>query len=189
MGPFYATARLDYRMSGADPTTLTILSTSAAETHSIGQQLGQLLGPGQVIGLDGELGAGKTALTQGIARGLGIDGPVTSPTFTLINVYQTAQGLSFYHLDCYRLGEVSHNAAGEAFASGIDEILSDEEAIIVIEWAARIHELLPPDHLAITFAVPPGDPHRRQLTLQASGIQSQAVLAQLRTQVQTRSQK
>ena len=168
-------------MSDADPASLNILSTSAAETRALGHQLGRGLAAGQVIGLDGDLGAGKTALTQGIALGLGISGPVTSPTFTLINLYQTAQGIRFYHLDCYRLGELSNNAAEEALASGIDEVLSDEAAIIVIEWAARIHPLLPPDHLSINLTTPADNPHQRQITLHASGAQSRAVLARLGT--------
>ena len=125
---------------------LTILSYSEAQTESIGQAVGLAVQPGDVLALVGDLGAGKTCLTRGIARGLSIDEPVTSPTFILVAEYATQRGFPLYHADCYRLG----NAAVEAQDIGLDELMRDD-GVCVIEWADRIQPLLPPDHLLITL--------------------------------------
>ena len=99
---------------------------------------------GDVICLAGELGSGKTCLAQGIGRGLGIEGPITSPTFTLINEYRQEQArLSFYHIDLYRLGE-----AKEALALGLEEYFYGE-GVCVVEWADRAREVLPAEYLWI----------------------------------------
>ena len=97
----------------AQHLTLELITHSAAETQELGQQLGRFLQPGHVIALVGDLGAGKTCLAQGIARGLGVENPVTSPTFIIISEYRTASGAVLYHIDCYRFEE---NGVAQALA-------------------------------------------------------------------------
>ncbi len=149
---------------------LQLTTGSAAETQRLGGQLGQLLRPGHVVALVGELGAGKTCLTQGIARGLGVEEPVTSPTFIMVNEYRIADGVAFYHIDCYRLDE---NGVAEALAIGMDELLGSG-GICVVEWAERIESLLPHEHLAVTLAYV--DHTTRHLQFVASGERHIALL-------------
>lgn len=124
----------------------TVLSTSRHDTLVIGQRLGQLLQAGDVICLQGELGSGKTCLTQGIAAGLGVARPVTSPTFIIVNEYALAgKRHMLYHIDLYRVESVA-----EACATGLEEYWSGDD-VCVIEWAERARSLLPPEHLWITL--------------------------------------
>lgn len=143
--------------------TLELTTHSAVETQESGERLGRLLQPGHVVALVGELGTGKTCLTQGIARGLGVEGPVTSPTFIMVNEYRTAGGAVLYHIDCYRLQE---QGVAEALAIGVDELLGGD-GICVVEWAERIEPLLPPDRLAVTLVYV--NHTTRRLHLKASG--------------------
>ena len=112
-----------------------------AETFAIGQLVGAQLTGGEIILLDGPLGAGKTVFTKGLAAGLGIDPEeVTSPSFTLVNPH--AGRLRLFHIDLYRLDE----GAGAAHAVDLQELLGDEQAIIVIEWGERLGNYpLPPN--------------------------------------------
>jgi tRNA threonylcarbamoyladenosine biosynthesis protein TsaE len=116
------------------------MTTSAEETHRLGKQLGKTLAGGETVLLDGPLGAGKTVFVKGVAAALGIDeAEVTSPSFTLVNKYEGR--LTLYHLDLYRLPE----GAVAAHAVDLDELLTDESASIIIEWAARMGRYpLPP---------------------------------------------
>ncbi len=148
---------------------LTTFSYSEAQTESIGQALGLAVQPGDVLALVGDLGAGKTCLTRGIARGLGIDEAVTSPTFILVAEYVTQGGFPLYHADCYRLG----NAAAEAHDIGLDEIMGDD-GVCVIEWADRIQRLLPPDHLLITLTAT--DDTKRRLDFHPTGPRAAELL-------------
>lgn len=150
----------------------TQITDSAEETEALGQALGRLLQPGDVVALVGDLGAGKTCLTRGIARGLGIDEPVTSPTFILVAEYRSAAGFPFYHADCYRL----ERAMAEAQAIGLDELLLDD-GVAVVEWAERIESLLPPGHLRITLAVL--DDTRRELTFAPYGPRAAQLVARI----------
>ena len=156
-----------------------IVSHSVTETQALGRRLGELALAGTVLALSGELGAGKTALTQGVASGLGVSQRVTSPTFTLVNRYPTARGFEFVHVDCYRLGEEAVEATAEAMSMGLDEILAAEEAVVVIEWAELVRMLVPPDHLAIQLEPLPDDEAGRRIILKANGPQSSALLAGL----------
>lgn len=117
------------------------ISHSVAQTQRAGVALAQLVQPGDIIWLEGELGAGKTTFTKGIAQGLGVTGYVNSPTFTLVNEYQGR--LPVYHLDCYRL-----ESGREALDFGLEEYLYGE-GVTIIEWPERIREVLPPEYLRV----------------------------------------
>lgn len=114
-------------------TTSEWVSFSEQETFDLGVRIGERLSGGEVIQLNGPLGAGKTVFVKGLARALGVDDEeVTSPSFTLVNLHQGR--LLLYHLDLYRLAE----GAAAAHAVDLDEILSDETAVAVIEWGERL---------------------------------------------------
>ena len=107
---------------------------SPGETFEVGRALGEKLSGGEILLLGGPLGAGKTVFVKGLASGLGCDPEeVSSPSFTLVNRYDEGR-LVLYHLDLYRLAE----GAAAAHAVDLDELLSDERAVIVIEWAERM---------------------------------------------------
>jgi tRNA threonylcarbamoyladenosine biosynthesis protein TsaE len=135
------------------------ISHSAAQTQRAGSALAQLLQPGDIIWLEGELGAGKTTFTKGIAQGLGVTGYVNSPTFTLVNEYQGR--LPVYHLDCYRL-----ESGREALDFGIEEYLYGE-GVTIIEWPERIREILPPEYLRVQLRYVTDT--KRSLRLEPSG--------------------
>src|SRR3954463_8057972 len=107
-----------------------IISESVAETEALGETWGREAASGLVIGLAGELGAGKTQLVKGIARGLGIRARVHSPTFALLNVYEDGR-LPLFHLDLYRL-----DSAEQIAAAGLEQYLQTE-GVTVIEWVER----------------------------------------------------
>src|SRR5678815_66001 len=116
------------------------LSDSVDETFKLGARVGQQLQGGEVLLLSGALGAGKTIFVKGLATALGIDGEeVTSPSFTLVNPYSGR--LHLYHIDLYRLDE----GASAAHAVDLDELLTNEDAVIVIEWAERLGRYPLPD--------------------------------------------
>ena len=129
---------------------------SPEETERLGAYLGDALKGGETLLLDGPLGAGKTVFVKGVASSLGIDETeVTSPSFTLVNRY--AGQLTLYHLDLYRLPE----GAAAAHAVDLDELLSDERACIIIEWAARMGRYpLPPPVWRISITGDGEDPRR-----------------------------
>ncbi len=122
-----------------------IESKSAGQTFAIGFTMGQKAVKGDVFALSGELGAGKTCFTGGLAGGLGVgdDYVITSPTFTLVNEYPGRCRL--YHLDVYRLGQT-----GELDDLGYDEFVSGN-SVVAIEWAEKINDALPPDTIHIQF--------------------------------------
>lgn len=134
---------------------LVVETDNVAATQALGARLALLLQPGDVLALSGDLGAGKTAFTQGLAQGLGITRPVTSPTFVLVNEYPLSGGLALQHVDCYRLA----NAPLEMWDAGLSDLFAGDN-IVVIEWADRIPELLPEDHLEVAFTYL-DDNHRR----------------------------
>lgn len=123
------------------PAVARRTTTDPAATRAIGACLGAAARPGDVIALVGPLGAGKTELARGIARGLGVSGPISSPTFVLVAEHEGRVPL--FHVDCYRLA-----SAAEALAAGL---LDDRAAdgVTVIEWAERLGETLPPGRLEI----------------------------------------
>lgn len=111
-------------------------TNKAEETFELGKKLGENAGPGQVYCLNGNLGVGKTVFTQGFAKGLGIEEPVNSPTFTIIQQYEGGR-LPLYHFDVYRIGDVS-----EMEEIGYDDYFFGE-GVCLIEWSDLIRELLP----------------------------------------------
>jgi len=133
-----------------------ILSKSQAETFAVGERLGQMLAGGEVILLNGPLGAGKTVLVKGLAHALGVDDEdVTSPSFTLVNPHPGR--LLLYHIDLYRLDE----GATAAHAVDLDEILTDENAVVVIEWAERLGRYPLPESVCRISIAGDGDEPRR----------------------------
>jgi tRNA threonylcarbamoyladenosine biosynthesis protein TsaE len=149
-------------------------TNSAAATQALGERLAPLLEVGDVCALIGDLGAGKTAFTQGLARGLGVRQAVTSPTFTLINQYRARDGRLLQHVDCYRLS----NASAEMWDVGLLDLLAGDD-IVMIEWADRIPDLLPDDYLEITFTYL--DEDRRRLCFRPHGARYVALLNRLDT--------
>jgi len=161
----------------AERTKKLQLSTrSPQETGQLGEGLGGLLLSGDLVCLEGDLGAGKTCLTQGIGRGLGLEGAITSPTFIIVNEYRLPnRRYKLYHIDLYRV-----QTAAEARVTGLDDYIYGN-GICVIEWAERVRELLPQDRLWITLRYV--DPTRRALSFEARGTRSQALLDQLRAEL------
>lgn len=121
-----------------------IESNSPEETLALGHRLGKEAKPGEVYTLIGDLGVGKTVLTQGIAEGLDISEPICSPTFTIVQVYEEGR-IPFYHFDVYRIGDVEE----------MDEIGYEDyfygEGLTMIEWANLIEEILPPNRKEIVI--------------------------------------
>jgi tRNA threonylcarbamoyladenosine biosynthesis protein TsaE len=133
-----------------------VSSHSQRETFALGESLGRELQGGEIILLDGPLGAGKTMLVKGIAAALGIDQEeVTSPSFTLVNPHQGR--LLVYHIDLYRLDQ----GASAAHAVDLDEVLTDEQAVVIIEWAERLGHYPLPDSVWRISISGDGDEPRR----------------------------
>jgi tRNA threonylcarbamoyladenosine biosynthesis protein TsaE len=135
---------------------------TAAETFQLGRRVGEQLEGGEILLLDGPLGAGKTIFVKGVAAGLGLDAEeVTSPSFTLVNPYQGR--LRFYHIDLYRLDE----GVSAAHAVDLNELLRDEQAVVVIEWAERLAGYpLPADVWRIAISGDGEDPRTVSIKLQ-----------------------
>jgi tRNA threonylcarbamoyladenosine biosynthesis protein TsaE len=113
----------------------TVQSRSPEETAAAGERLAETLGPGDVVALTGELGAGKTCFTQGLARGLGVTGRAVSPTFVLVNEYRGR--VPVHHVDAYRTGSLT-----ELLDLGLDELFAGD-GITIVEWADKLLPLLP----------------------------------------------
>jgi tRNA threonylcarbamoyladenosine biosynthesis protein TsaE len=130
----------------------TFTCGSPTETRALGEQLGSRLGPGSVVACIGELGAGKTCFLQGLCRGLGVLGDVTSPTFVLVNEYRGR--LPVHHLDAYRTGSLT-----ELVDLGVEELLHGD-GVTVIEWADKLRPLLPAHAITVTFTGLGDEPRR-----------------------------
>ena len=140
---------------------MIIETRSPEETFQVGKSLGEKAYPGQVITLTGDLGVGKTVFTQGLAKGLGIEEPVNSPTFTIVQVYEGGR-LPFYHFDVYRLSDTD-----EFYAIGGDEYF--ENGICIIEWGELIKDALPKDYIHITFEKDDSNENYRKLKVETFG--------------------
>lgn len=154
-----------------NPNVVDLISTSVEQTQRFGSRLGALLQAGDVICLEGELGTGKTAFVRGLARGLGVEGPITSPTFTLLNEYRgRGQRLPLFHVDVYRLDNPL-----EVESLGLDEYLFDD-GVCAIEWADRIRTLLPEERLWISLRHYDAGDNRRGLMMIGQGSRYEALL-------------
>jgi len=151
-------------------SAIDFISHGAVQTQRLGARLGELLQPGDVLLLEGDLGAGKTVLAQGVAQGLAIGDPVTSPTFTLIHEYEGR--LPLYHVDLYRLG-----GTPDAAGIGLEDYLYGD-GVTVIEWPDRAGELLPLDHLTISLR--PIAETKRAVRLTPRGARYTALVAQFK---------
>lgn len=128
---------------------MEVLTKSPEETQKLGEEISADLKPGNILALYGELGSGKTTFIQGLARGLGVKKRVISPTFVFIRQYPIRHMLSakmLYHVDLYRI-----NTLKQTKGLGLEEIFTDKTAIVVIEWADRIKEILPKKRIDINF--------------------------------------
>ena len=149
---------------------LNIISSSASHTQKVGMRLGELAEAGDIILLVGELGVGKTCLTQGIAKGMEIDEYIVSPTFILLREYPGVVPL--YHIDFYRLGGIE-----EVASLGLDDYLYGD-GVCVIEWAEKGVEVLPGEHLLVEMKHL--EPTKRELSLLPKGSRYEEMLTQLR---------
>jgi tRNA threonylcarbamoyladenosine biosynthesis protein TsaE len=154
-----------------DAHSLEIISRSAEQTRRVGMRLGSLLQAGDLIGLVGDLGAGKTTLVQGIAAGWGSLDAVSSPTFVLVNVYRHPGGLRLFHLDAYRL-----NGTAEVIDLDLDTMLA--QGPLVVEWAERAQAALPNEGLwaRLTYV----DENQRDVIFTARGLYYENLLAKFR---------
>ena len=123
---------------------MVIETRSPEETFALGEKIGKAAVPGQIYTLTGDLGVGKTVFTQGVAAGLGITGAVSSPTFTIVQVYEEGR-LPFYHFDVYRIGAIE-----EMEEIGYDDYFFGE-GVCLIEWAELIEEILPEKRISVVI--------------------------------------
>lgn len=123
---------------------MIIETRTPEETFALGKKIGESAVPGQIFTLTGDLGVGKTVFTQGVAAGLGIEEAISSPTFTIIQVYESGR-LPFYHFDVYRIGDIE-----EMEEIGYDDYFFGE-GICLIEWANLIEDILPEKLIAVTI--------------------------------------
>ncbi|MBQ3384301.1 MAG: tRNA (adenosine(37)-N6)-threonylcarbamoyltransferase complex ATPase subunit type 1 TsaE [Erysipelotrichaceae bacterium] len=148
---------------------LFVVTKTRKETQDLAYRLGEIVKANTLITLSGDLGAGKTTFTQGLARGLGIDKKVTSPTFTIMKEYKGR--LPLYHIDAYRLENITQDL-------GFDEYI-ESDGVCVIEWANFIEYVLPEELLNIEFTI--NDDDSRTLKLKAYGERYEEVIAELCT--------
>ena len=137
---------------------MQITTHSADETQALGQRLAKRLLPGDVIAYFGDLGAGKTALTRGIAQGLGVTDIVTSPTYTIVNEYLTGR-IPLFHFDMYRLG-----SSDELFDIGWEDYLA-RGGVCAVEWSENVEDALQ-DAIRVTIEKGPADPDTRRITIE-----------------------
>ncbi|MEJ6950781.1 tRNA (adenosine(37)-N6)-threonylcarbamoyltransferase complex ATPase subunit type 1 TsaE [Natronospora cellulosivora (SeqCode)] len=154
-----------------------IESKSEEETLRLGETIGELLEPDQVVLLSGQLGAGKTVLTQGICNGLGVDEDVTSPTYNLINEYEG--DLTVYHIDLYRL---EHEE--DLYDLGLEECF-DSAAVVIIEWPDLAYDLIPPEFVYIKFEVADND--NREISIEGEGAKTEKLIERLEKYVDFRN--
>lgn len=136
---------------------MQITTHSADETQALGQKLASRLAPGDVIAYFGDLGAGKTAFTRGLAQGLGITDPVTSPTYTIVNEYLSGR-IPLFHFDMYRL-----SSSDELFDIGWEDYLS-RGGVCAVEWSENVEDALQ-DAVRVTIEKDADEPDTRHITI------------------------
>jgi tRNA threonylcarbamoyladenosine biosynthesis protein TsaE len=140
---------------------MKVVTRSVTETRALGEQLGRdVLVAGDMVVLSGELGSGKTALAQGIGRGLDVDGHVVSPTFTLVREYEGR--MPVIHVDVYRLDRVQ-----EVIDLGLEEVSTD--GVTFVEWGDAVDALLPEDRLVVELTAPDPSSEARRVRVRAVG--------------------
>jgi tRNA threonylcarbamoyladenosine biosynthesis protein TsaE len=148
--------------------TFVTHTTDSEGTRSLGAKLSFLLRGGDVIELVSDLGGGKTTLTQGIAHGLGYEDLVTSPTFTLSQVYPLKSGLEIHHYDLYRLSE------GGVLDFEIGEDIAAPNVITIVEWGDVVQDILPSDRLQIVLTM--DTESSREIKISGSGVRSKTII-------------
>jgi tRNA threonylcarbamoyladenosine biosynthesis protein TsaE len=161
-------------MAVIEKGSFEVISRSPTQTRRIGMRLGEMLEPGDVIGLEGNLGAGKTTLVQGIASGWGSYDSVSSPTYVLVNVYRRLDRKQLFHLDAFRL-----TSPEEAIDLDIDAIL--DQGPLLVEWADRIEEALPEDYLWIFMRFI--NDEQRDFIVHAQGDRHKNILDRFREEI------
>jgi tRNA threonylcarbamoyladenosine biosynthesis protein TsaE len=161
-------------MAVIEKGSFEVISRSPNQTRRVGMRLGELLQPGDVICLEGNLGSGKTTLVQGIASGWGSYDAVTSPSYVLVNVYRRLDQKKLYHLDAYRL-----SGPAEAVDLDLEEMLS--QGPLLVEWADRISQALPEDHL--WFKMRAINEEQRDFIVHARGDRHQEILGHFREDI------
>ena len=146
-----------------------LITASAEETRQTAERLASFLSEGALLTLSGQLGAGKTTFTQGLARGLGIEKNVTSPTFTLLKTYKGR--LPLYHIDAYRLEGLDQDLGLEEYICG--------DGVCVIEWSNFIEDILPYECINIDFSI--NDDDSRTLLVRGYGGENERIVEQLCT--------
>ena len=137
-------------------------STGSAETESLGELLGKLLKPPVVLELCSDLGGGKTTFVRGLARGLGSNDTVTSPTFTINQIYHGRDGVIINHFDFYRLNEAG------IVADLLDEAVNDPQVVTVVEWSDIVQNVLPKDHIKVELRLNANKEEERQINFSYS---------------------
>lgn len=138
---------------------LQFKTNNATETEELGRKLGEALKGGEVIAMTGDLGAGKTTMTKALAKGLGIDDHVTSPTFTILNEYEGR--LKLFHFDVYRIDDIE-----EMYDLGFEEYIYGD-GVSIIEWSNLIKEILPDDTINIEILAT--DDEKRNIKISGRG--------------------
>jgi tRNA threonylcarbamoyladenosine biosynthesis protein TsaE len=149
------------------PQQFLAATSSAAQTRQLGRKLARLLRPGDLLCLRGDLGAGKTTFVQGLARGLGVPDPATSPSFTLLHEHRGR--LPFLHLDLYRLGPA------DLADVGIDDLL-DGDPVVAVEWAEHLPDRLCSEALELEFHFAESAPNERRIILRARGSRARELI-------------
>jgi tRNA threonylcarbamoyladenosine biosynthesis protein TsaE len=157
--------------------SLALTTHAPAETERLGERIGARLRAGDVLCLAGDLGAGKTCLTRGLARGWGAVERPTSPTFTLVNEYHRADGARMYHVDCYRL-----SGEADAWTIGLDDLF--DQGVVVIEWPERIGGALPTERLWVAIRDLGGED--RRFTFAAVGGRARELVSGLEDMAEPR---
>ena len=150
----------------------SLLSQSEKQTQRLGFCLGACLRVGDVVLLEGEMGAGKSVLTRAAARGMGVNGPVPSPTFTILNIHE-GRAMKLYHFDLYRL-----EGEDALYEMGLDEFIPAGDGAALIEWPQMAGEAMPADHLAIDIRYV-SDGMAREITLQPMGAFDEARMEEI----------
>lgn len=140
---------------------MEVITNSEKETIELGMEIAPKLEKGMVIVLSGDLGSGKTKLTEGILTYFGLENEISSPTFTIVNEYHT-ENLNIYHFDVYRLADID-----EFYAIGGEEYF--DKGVSIIEWGEMIEDILPEDHIKISFERNFDEENKRVIKIECFG--------------------